>query len=366
MGQLDFGARLRALRQERSLTQDEAAELLGFNHHQTISQIESGERAFKAHELVRMSEAFGVPLGELTDPFLIAGEARFSWRQQGVASPELNSFERRAGEWIGAYRELAKRAGTEPPPFLPRVPLGPNSSFEEASAAGERVAKELGLTDVPSQGLAAAVESKLNTLVLMVDVVPGISGAACHLPELSTILINREEPAARRSFDLAHEAFHILTWDAMPPEHLDGAGQGREQRRIEQLADNFASALLMPRSVLERFGRPHAELVGWLNATATELGVSSLALKWRIVTIGGISLATARAVPDDELRNNGGLTAGSRQTPHLFSRPFIKVIADALERGDVSARRVQKLLGMSGEEIRALCANHGVQPPAEL
>ena len=37
----------------------------------------------------------------------------------------------------------------------------------------------------------------------------------------ATILVNRHEPRGRRSFDLAHELFHVLTWDAMPPERIE-------------------------------------------------------------------------------------------------------------------------------------------------
>ena len=37
------------------------------------------------------------------------------------------------------------------------------------------------------------------------------------------MLINRDEVPGRRHFDLAHELFHILTWDAMPPDHVEEA-----------------------------------------------------------------------------------------------------------------------------------------------
>jgi hypothetical protein len=54
----------------------------------------------------------------------------------------------------------------------------------------------------------------------MVDPIPGVSGAACHVPELNAILINRNESPDRRRADLAHELFRILTWDAMKPERV--------------------------------------------------------------------------------------------------------------------------------------------------
>ena len=69
------------------------------------------------------------------------------------------------------------------------------------------------------------MERELGILVVMVDSERGISGAACRLPELDAVLIARHEVAGRRHFDLAHELFHILTWDAMPPEHFEEAGE---------------------------------------------------------------------------------------------------------------------------------------------
>src|SRR5258706_9708877 len=97
------------------------------------------------------------------------------------------------------------------------------------------------------------MEQRFGMLVLAVYAFDGISGAACKLPELDMVLINRREVPGRRHFDLAHELFHILTWLAMPPEHVEDV-EPKRRSRVEQLADNFASAMLMPATVLDRFG----------------------------------------------------------------------------------------------------------------
>src|SRR5207244_10209611 len=120
-------------------------------------------------------------------------------------------------------------------------------------AAGERFAKDFELGSIPAQRLAEVMERKLGILVLMVDAIDRVSGAACRLPDLDAVLINRHEVAGRRHFDLAHELFHILTWDAMPPQRLEDASE-TGGNRIEQMANSFASALLMPIPVLDRFG----------------------------------------------------------------------------------------------------------------
>ena len=120
-------------------------------------------------------------------------------------------------------------------------------------AAGERFAADFKLGPVPAEQLAEVMERELGVLVLMVDAIEGVSGAACRLPDLDAVLINRHEVPGRRNFDLAHELFHILTWDAMPPEHVEDASE-QSKIRVEQLANNFASAVLMPAEVLDRFG----------------------------------------------------------------------------------------------------------------
>ncbi|HEX4078867.1 MAG TPA: hypothetical protein VHX61_08350 [Rhizomicrobium sp.] len=103
-------------------------------------------------------------------------------------------------------------------------------SFEDAMSAGERFAIEFELGDVPALRLADAMEQKLGILVLMVDALGGVSGAACRLPDLDAVLVNRYESPGRRHFDLAHELFHILTWKAMPPGHSEDATEFSKNR----------------------------------------------------------------------------------------------------------------------------------------
>ena len=54
-----------------------------------------------------------------------------------------------------------------------------------------------------------------------------------------TILVNRREPTGRRNFDLAHELFHLLTWDSMPPDRVEPTEvPGMKGNRVERLAEN--------------------------------------------------------------------------------------------------------------------------------
>ena len=216
-----IGSRIRVLREKRGQSQDEVARLFGFKDRQTLSAIETGERKVSAEELVRAVQLFGVQLDYFTDPFLLAGEGAFSWRQSGVRPAALADYEIDAGRLVAAFRALGPQVGREAPLLRHSLGLNRQSRLDEAAAAGERLAREFELGDVPAARLAEVMERALGILVLMVDTVDGVSGAACRLPELDVVLINRREPPGRRHFDLAHEAFHLLTWDAMPPEHVE-------------------------------------------------------------------------------------------------------------------------------------------------
>ena len=363
-----IGTRLKALREERKLSQDDLARVFGFKDRQTVSAIETGERRLSAEELLLAVEKLGASLDYFTDPFLLAGEGKFSWRQSGVSLPQLDSFERVSGRWIAALRTLAPQVG-RPAPFLRQsLKLTPKSSFEDAMEAGERFAADFDLGPVPSARLAEVMEEKLAILVLMVDAIKGVSGAACRLPDLDTVLINRNEVPGRRSFDLAHELFHILTWDTMPPAHVEDSSEF-SKIRVEQLANNFASAVLMPKAVLAQHDSWDAaadrDLVARLNDTAESLGVTATALKWRLVVIGSLDAAAAKKLPDAKLRNNGRKSVKAKP-PLPFSKPFMEVLALAIDEGRLSARRAADLLDTTIDDLSDLCTAYGVSPPAEL
>jgi hypothetical protein len=204
------------------------------------------------------------------------------------------------------------------------------------------------------------MERELGILVLMIEAFEGVSGAACRLPALDTVLINRHEPAGRRHFDLAHELFHILTWDTMPPEHFEDATE-QSKNRIEQLANSFASALLMPAAALDRLGPWESDLPGRLCRASQRLAVTASALKWRLITLERLDRSAAKDIclpPPRRSRRD--------PVPALFSKPFVEVIALAISQGRVTARRAADLLDMTIEDLIDLCKTHEVEAPFDL
>jgi len=365
-----IGKRLRYAREKLELTQEALSHKLGFKDRQTLAAIEAGLRKLSAEELVKASKALHVDLEFFTDRFRLVGEGSFSWRTTKNAKPAvLDSFEEKAGRWIALYRQLDESKSPGKHSLLqPRLALTQNSSYESAREAAEALGHEWDLGQIPALQLPMRVRDNLNALIIYVDAPPEISGAASQVTSLNTIIINRNEPEGRRHYDLAHEVFHLLTWEQMTPDHREtDIPRGGKGRRAEQLADNFASALLMPERVLtpKWESRAPLDIYDWLHHTANELKVTAVALKWRVVQLGWLSKSEAMEIRDDKLMSSG-IPQILSLTPKLFNEEFVHRLHDALSLGALSVRRAASLLDMTIEDLGELFETYELPVPFDM
>ena len=87
----------------------------------------------------------------------------------------------------------------------------------------------------------------------------------------------------RRTFDLAHELFHLLTWET---------ANSHSHEKEEELANCFAAALLLPETplreaVARRIKSEHRISVANICELAKDFGVSIDALVWRMHNVYG-------------------------------------------------------------------------------
>lgn len=360
------GLRVKAAREAKNLTQEELGHALSFKDRQTVAAIESGIRKVSAEELMRFMSVLDQNLDFFTDPFRLVGEGRFSFRARSPEEGGLKIFEEQAGCWIAFWREQGRRQGIPVDPIRPKLELNENSTFEDAQSAGEALWAKWKLGEVPSKRLAVTVEKELSILVLQVDTPKGVSGAACQVPGADSILINRHDLEGRRHFDLAHELFHVLTWDTLPPNRVDRENPtSYKDKHTERLADYFAAALLMPRAVIEALWtikeKQGMELNSWLAATAAKLLVSEIALHIRLSVLGFIK----EKVTVKEDANQKVIESGTIPPP--FSRSFMERAGWAVERGDVSAKRLASILGLQGlGDMKKLFSVHGIKVPFDM
>jgi len=360
-----IGYRIKNAREACDMLQEQLAPAMGFNDRQTLSDIENGKRSVKADELVKLAELLGQDVEFFLDPFVVAGEAKFSWRVAPEVSEDvLDGFEARAGRLIGLLRWLREHQVGPASPLKSNLRLTLRSSFEEAQDRAEELVKLFDLGLVPAERLVEFMEQELSLQVVYLDIPEGapISGAFCHLNDLGAILVNRNESEGRRNYDLAHELFHALTWDFMEPEHretnsLEDRNKGK---RIEQLADHFAAALLMPLASLKALIDPsRGEDAAHFAEVAARLRVTTQALGWRMFNLKWISDST-RAALSCERPNRG-----SAILPNRYSLGFAVMLHRAIDEGRLSARKAAKALGMNLTQLAGLFPEHGLTVPFE-
>lgn len=364
-----IGYRIKAARESSSWSQQQLAEELGFKDRQTISDLEKGKRVLKPVELMQICTSLDRDIDYFIDPFVIAGEGQFSWRADPALSQDLlEDYELKAGQWIGLLRWLRETKGNQTSALKRTLRISATSSYEDAQQGAESLVQELNLGTITAERLLNSVQNKLDIPVLYVDTIQGndgecISGAACILRDMAVILINRNEPTGRQNWDLAHELFHILTWDAMVPEHRESSvfEQASSKRRIEQLADNFASALLMPKPSLEKMiDFEKVAVVEYLFDLSALFQVTPIAFAWRLFNLKFI---------DDNLRDELSQRSQDRSlstVPNLYSNNFIRMLQEALAKGDLSARKAAKTLDTNLNGLADLFSQYQLNVPFDL
>jgi len=356
------GERIRFARDQVGLTQQQLSDRLGFKDRQILANIEGGKRKVAADELVTVIGILKKPLEFFTDPFLLVGEGAFSWRAD-ASLRTLDAFEEKSRGLIAAFRELCRQA-EQGHPLAHQLRLTKRSTFEEAWAAAETLSRAWRLGEVPAARLTESVDRQLGIAVLHVDAPAGISGAACHLPEVNVILINRNEHQGRRHYDLAHELFHILTWAAMPPERVERENvRGDKKARVEYLAENFAGALLLQRAPLERVwqGRGETNLNDFIRKTAEQFLVSGKALYYRLKNLGWITTEDQMEVNFERMS-----WQDNSEKPKLYSQQFVGMLHERLTGGWLTVRRVAQLLDCTIEDLAGVFQEYGLKPPFEL
>ena len=346
-----MGERIRDAREELGMNQTQLSEQLGFNDRQTVSNIERGERKISSNELIKLMDIMGKPLEYFTDPFLITQKEVFSWR---VSSEEdlCIEYEEKAKKLIASYREFSRMLGRRVSALSPCMQVTKHSSYDDVEEIAEFLIEQWELYDVSDRSLVQVLEEDLHILVMYVDAPKYISGASCQLDDLNCILINKNEPIGRQNFNIAHELFHILTWNIFPPKRIDQAQQ-TPKPKSEKLADKFASVLLMPRQAIIDFYLSiddEDDVLVKIKRTARKFHVSVAAAYWRLVFLKQIKRFDEEYYKKIIEYN----FVDSAPKPLLYSKSFIELVHNVIHKGIVSVRKVTSLLECSHQDLEDL------------
>lgn len=353
-----LASRIRSARERLQISQQELAERAKLPAPQTVSSIENGDRDVKAVELVRIANALHTSVMDL-----LAGsqqEPRILWRKAPADEKLRLEAEARIWKRCREYQLAEQWAGIARPTSLPDYPA-PRSLEDRTYAenVAAEVRRELDLGGYPGLSLTGVLEESAGIKILYER---GFAGsAACSRDDTeAVIVVNSSEPPTRRNFSIAHDLFHVATWNSIPAEEI--AKSKTKLKSVETLANRFAGALLVPEESLRR--RLGSRLEGRslrriepadLAELAGEFRVSVDALVWRLKDLGWINKQQA-----DALIANKSFHVLSEEPPWEHEMPvpmedrFLRLLLVAYAKGNVSAGRISEMTGRSLFEVRKM------------
>jgi Zn-dependent peptidase ImmA (M78 family)/transcriptional regulator with XRE-family HTH domain len=246
--------RLRAARQARGLTQQQASAALGVSRPLLVS-IEKGSRDVQPDELVRLAEIYGRPVSELLRPAAPPIGMGAQFRTALGRSAEADELSQLVGRLEGladGYVDLVQRADASLPDRYPAERdirhLTPDLAADDL---GSEERNRLGLGDGPIADLRETLENDVGLRIFVIPLPSAVAGLFVMVDVLGAcVALNSRHPAERRAWTLAHEYAHFLV--ARNQVEVTPIRQPPRASDVERFADAFTAAFLMPRSGLTR------------------------------------------------------------------------------------------------------------------
>jgi len=357
------GAVVAQLRQRRGWTQQALAEKLGVGHAQIVSSIEKGQRSLKATEIARLAEIFSVSALDLLQG-RVPPEAPFVlWRDVRDSAAQAEE-ESRLQERCRRYAWLEELADEPPAPDLPRLPLRlPGTSYETVCGWAHDMRSKLSLNpEIPAAGLRDVLEGR-HRIQIFHSELRGGSGAATRGAFGGAIMLARDDVDGRQAFSLAHELFHLLTWEVVGGGPLPAA----RKRRNEELANVFASALLLPEESLRARvgGQPLTER-RWMALVriAAEYRVTLPALVYRLVNLHLVPADQAKTILESPALRRLRQSQAAEAAEDLRDLPsrYVHLALSAFVTAKISTGKLAEMLETTVGLLPEKLAAYGLDP----
>lgn len=353
-------------RKALGLSLKEAAELLEFKNYQSLSAIEKGTRKITAQELSAMAELYGRSLDYFFGTEILS-DPKPLWRKVGEIN--VKSIERKFHSFLESYSNLEAlldlrsrwkdiQKNYDKADFQER-------GFRLADKLGSEIRKMLNLGSRPASNLLNVLENDLRFKILHLPLPNGVSACSVVDKRLGVgILVNSEEAPWRRNFDLAHELFHVVTWNVFSHKEV---GDGSRRTKPEKYADAFAASLLLPKSDLlnsldELITEGKIKFVDIIEL-AKEFGVSTEAILWRLVNLEHLKKSEVeRALDNPELsRIDKGLRRGLffSGSPSKFPERYVYLACRCVVEGRISRGTFAQYLDLDRDRVDRFLKSQG-------
>ena len=358
-----LGQRIRASRAALSLTQLQLAREASLPAPQVVSQIEKGEREVKAWELVNIARVLRVEIGELLREEEPAARPPVLWREGPVENRQVREaeFVRDCERYSLLEQLCGQGVESELPLWWEADPA--LLSYEQVDELAEQARGEFDCGSRPARALTGVLEERYGVKIWYRSLGEEGSAASTRGPTGPAILMNADEVPWRRNFSVAHELFHLLTWPKTATGELEGGGT--PEHRVEQLANVFASALLLPEEpVRKALGRRKSEgrlVLADLAALAREFDVSAQALVYRLQNLGELTPEEGESI----LSSDAFRAMDRSSHPAVWARPpdlperYVRLGFTAYQKGALSKARLAELLGVGLADLSSKLEEYG-------
>lgn len=315
----------------------------------SISEFENGKRMPSLAQLASLARVYNRSTTFFLDDSPIPQEVVL-WRQRPAMNAE--DIETRFLRLCEQYSNLEVWCDDSVRDRLPK-PTRSIDSYDGAESLANKVRRDLDLGERPGGELLRVLEEHCGVKVFHLSFEPtGTAASAKNDRFGSAILLNAGNVSWRRNFDLAHELFHLLTWEMFR--------SGDESTSLdapdieEKWATCFARNLLMPSNSIKE-AVYQRDPSGQLNFAdifdiAREFDVSVDALLWQMHFVfnkgsernGETENLIKRAKERYEIYE-------TRQSTEVPDRPmrFKALAIEALHKGSLSIGRFAEYMGIS-------------------
>ena len=351
---MDLAERLKSARKDAGFTQQQVAERSGIDDS-SLSAFENGRSEPRLAQLDKLAEVYHLPLRYFFEdsepkPQLVM------WRNKPANNTEV---EAEFLQLCRQYRQLEIWTNEVGETKLPRLDKSKNGfGYPQVQEMAFEAHRVMGLGDRPGQSLYWVLEEVFGVKIFHLDLGPaGIAACAVSDDSGEAILLNKKCSRWRRNHDLAHELFHLLTWQRFG--HGEGICEPSPQE--ERFATCFAGNLLLPTDVAKAAIYKVADSEGnvpfsELDKVAREFDVSLESLFWRMQFLFNWDESRTQELVDKAREYVKTAQRESGPEPPLFPECYRALAIRALQSGNISTGRFAKLMRISRMEAECYIA----------
>lgn len=353
---VELGKRIQEARKRRGVQQKALADAIGWGDRQTVSDVEHGKREVKAWELYKIAEFLHIGMNDLLpSATLPKREPYVLWRQKPEeAKLQEGRFLQQCDNYVRLEQLLQSPDEQKilDPEELPKRAINLSVfTSEEASNLAEVYRDRMNLGDFPATQLVDVLEDRYG-IKFIIDQEDGAEhSAACSRSEKGCfILLNGKESESRQHFSIAHELFHLITWDADMLASIEKDPKLHEKN--ESLANDFAASLLIPQEKLRiELAKicSHNAITGVeVVVLAEKFRVSKAALLLRLRKMGLLQEKEYKKIQStlDQVRYSLESQSHYRNIARQFRSKFVRLVYLAYERAKLSRAKAAKLLNV--------------------